>query len=63
VSLLASARRAAFPLGSRAPLLLRCELDASFFYFFGFSREDAEYLMDTFPIARKNDEEGARRVR
>lgn len=36
--------------------LLRCELDAAFFHIYGRSREDAEYVMDTFPIVRRNDE-------
>ncbi|MCC6747216.1 MAG: N-6 DNA methylase [Deltaproteobacteria bacterium] len=36
--------------------LLRCELDAAFFHLYGLSREDAGYVMDTFPIVRKHDE-------
>lgn len=36
--------------------LLRCEVDAAFFRLYGLSREDAAYVMDTFPIVRKNDE-------
>src|SRR5262249_20802573 len=36
--------------------ILRCELDAAFFHLYGLSRDDAEYVMDTFPIVRKNDE-------
>lgn len=36
--------------------LLRCELDAAFFHLYGISREDTDYIMDTFPIVRKNDE-------
>jgi hypothetical protein len=35
---------------------LRCELDAAFFHLYGLSRDDADYVMDTFPIVRKNDE-------
>jgi hypothetical protein len=35
---------------------LRCELDAAFFHLYGLSREDTGYIMDTFPIVRKNDE-------
>lgn len=35
---------------------LRCELDAAFFHLYGFAREDVDYVMDTFPIVRKNDE-------
>ena len=36
--------------------LLRCELDAAFFHLYGLSRGDTDYVMDTFPIVRKNDE-------
>ncbi|MDW8364050.1 MAG: restriction endonuclease, partial [Myxococcales bacterium] len=35
---------------------LRCELDAAFFHLYGISREDADYILDTFPIVRKHDE-------
>lgn len=35
---------------------LRAELDAAFFHLYGVSREDADYIMDSFPIVRKNDE-------
>jgi hypothetical protein len=35
---------------------LRCELDAAFFHLYGIGREDVEYIMDTFPIVRDNDE-------
>jgi hypothetical protein len=36
--------------------MLRCELDAAFFHLYGLSRDDVDYVMDTFPIVRKNDE-------
>ncbi len=36
--------------------LLRCELDAAFFHLYGLARDDVDYVMDTFPIVRKNDE-------
>lgn len=36
--------------------LLCAELDAAFFHLYGLSREDTDYVMDTFPIVRKNDE-------
>jgi hypothetical protein len=35
---------------------LRCELDAAFFHLYGLSRSDVDYIMETFPIVRKNDE-------
>lgn len=36
--------------------LLRCELDAAFFHLYGLSHDDAAYVLDTFPIVRRNDE-------
>jgi hypothetical protein len=36
--------------------LLRCELDSAFFHLYGISREDADYILDTFPIVQRNDE-------
>jgi hypothetical protein len=36
--------------------LLRAELDAAFFHLYGLSRDDTDYVMETFPIVRKNDE-------
>ncbi len=36
--------------------ILRCELDAAFFHLYGVSRDDADYIMDTFPIVRRKDE-------
>lgn len=36
--------------------LLRAELDAAFFHLYGLSRDDTGYILDTFPIVRKNDE-------
>ena len=35
---------------------LRARLDALYFHLYGLSREDAAYVMDTFPIVRKGDE-------
>jgi hypothetical protein len=35
---------------------LRPELDAAFFQLYGIERDDVDYIMDTFPIVRKNDE-------
>jgi len=37
--------------------LLRCELDAAFFHLYGINRDDAAYIMDTFPIVKRRDEE------
>lgn len=38
-------------------VLLRAELDAAFFHLYGLARNDVGYVMDTFPIVRRNDEE------
>ncbi|MEU3299944.1 DNA methyltransferase [Streptomyces sp. NPDC006678] len=35
---------------------IRAELDAFFFHLYGTSREDADYILDTFPIVRRKDE-------
>ncbi len=35
---------------------LRARLDALYFHLYGLTREDAEYILDTFPIVRKEDE-------
>ena len=37
--------------------LLRCELDALYFHLYGLARDDAAYIMDTFPIVKRKDEE------
>ncbi|KWX08628.1 restriction endonuclease, partial [Carbonactinospora thermoautotrophica] len=37
--------------------LLRAELDAAFFHLYGVNRDDVAYIMDTFPIVRRKDEE------
>jgi hypothetical protein len=36
--------------------LLRAELDAAFFHLYGLSHDETAYILDTFPIIRKNDE-------
>lgn len=37
-------------------VLLRAELDAAFFHLYGVSREDTDYILDTFPIVKRKDE-------
>jgi hypothetical protein len=37
--------------------LLRCELDAAFFHIYGISRDDVDYIMETFSIVKRHDEE------
>jgi len=36
-------------------LHLRCQLDALYFHLYDLTRDEAAYVMDTFPIVRKND--------
>ncbi|WP_182878144.1 Eco57I restriction-modification methylase domain-containing protein [Microbispora sp. H10670] len=36
--------------------LLRAELDAAFFHLYGIKRDDADYIMETFPIVKRKDE-------
>ncbi|MBI1893981.1 MAG: hypothetical protein HYS14_07720 [Candidatus Rokubacteria bacterium] len=35
--------------------LLRCEVDAAFFHLYGLTREEAAYILDTFPIVCRTD--------
>ena len=37
--------------------LIRCELDAAFFHLYSVSREDTDYIMETFPIIKRKDKE------
>jgi hypothetical protein len=36
--------------------LLRCELDAAYFHLYGITRQDVDYIMETFPIVKRKDE-------
>jgi hypothetical protein len=36
--------------------VLRAELDAAMFLLYGLDRDDVDYVLDTFPIVRRNDE-------
>jgi len=36
--------------------LLRCELDAAYFHLYGMTRDDAAYILETFPIVKRKDE-------
>ena len=36
--------------------LLRCELDAAYFHLYGLNRDEAAYILETFPVVRKRDE-------
>ncbi len=35
---------------------LRCEIDAAFFHLYGISRDDAGYILDTFPVIARSEE-------
>ena len=37
--------------------LLRCELDALYFHLYGINHDDADYILDTFPITHRKDEQ------
>jgi len=37
--------------------LLRCELDAFYFHLYGIAPDDADYIMGTFPITRRKEEQ------
>ncbi|MDT8911271.1 Eco57I restriction-modification methylase domain-containing protein [Amycolatopsis sp. PS_44_ISF1] len=37
-------------------VVIRAELDALFFHLYGISREDVDYILDTFPIVKRKDE-------
>ncbi|WP_017972619.1 Eco57I restriction-modification methylase domain-containing protein [Actinopolyspora halophila] len=37
--------------------LLRAELDAAYFHLYGVERDDVDYIMETFPIVRRKDEQ------
>jgi hypothetical protein len=47
---------APFRWNSDRRFLLRAELDAAFFHLYGISRDDVDYIMDTFPIVKRKDE-------
>jgi hypothetical protein len=38
-------------------LLLRSELDVAYFHLYGIERDDVDYIMETFPIVKRKDEE------
>jgi Eco57I restriction-modification methylase len=37
--------------------MIRCELDAAFFHLYGISRDDVDYIIDTFQIVKRKDQE------
>ena len=36
---------------------MRAELDAAFFHLYGIERDDLDYIMETFPIVKRKDEQ------
>ncbi|SNT48738.1 N-6 DNA Methylase [Streptosporangium subroseum] len=49
-------KRAPFVWEEERRALLRAELDAAFFHLYGVSRDDVDYIIDTFPIVKRKDE-------
>jgi hypothetical protein len=37
--------------------VLRCELHAALFHLYGVARDDVDYILDAFPIVRREDEQ------
>jgi hypothetical protein len=37
--------------------LLQCELDAAYFHLYGINRDDVDHIIDSFPIAKRKDEQ------
>ena len=37
--------------------LLRCELDAAYFHLYGIGGDDVDYILETFPIVKRKDEQ------
>ena len=46
-----------FPHDPERRFRLRCELDAAFFHLYGISRPDIEYILEIFPIVKRNEVE------
>lgn len=45
-----------FKWDGKRRLQLRCELDAIYAHLYGISKDDLEYILDTFPIVKRKDE-------
>ena len=52
-----------FPWDEEERRHLRARLDALYFHLYGLTRTDAEYVLDTFPIVRREDEAAFGRYR
>ena len=55
--------RPPFPWDEEERRHLRARLDALYFHLYGLTREDAGYVLDTFPIVRREDEAAFGRYR
>ncbi len=47
-----------FPWNENRRFQLRCEIDAALFHLYGLERDDVDYVMETFPIVKRDDERG-----
>lgn len=47
---------AAFRWDEERRVVIRAELDALFFHLYGISRDDVDYILDTFPIVKRKDD-------
>ncbi|MHB8995563.1 MAG: Eco57I restriction-modification methylase domain-containing protein [Armatimonadota bacterium] len=52
-----------FPWDEERRLHLRCQLDALYFHLYGLTREEADYVLGTFPIVQRHDQERYGRFR
>jgi len=52
-----------FPWDEERRLHLRCQLDALYFHLYGLTRDEADYVLSTFPIVRRHDEQRFGRYR
>ena len=44
-----------FPWDEERRLHLRCQLDALFFHLYGLTRDETDYVLETFPIVKRHD--------
>ncbi|WP_369029474.1 Eco57I restriction-modification methylase domain-containing protein [Streptomyces adonidis] len=54
---LGDAASSAFRWDEERRSVIRAELDALFFHLYGINREDTSYILETFPIVKRKDEE------
>ena len=46
-----------FKWDKKRRFLIRCELDAIYFHLYGIDRDDVDYIMETFPIVKRKDDQ------